>query len=36
MEVFGNYDTDFVPLNIPPYFIYKVFKNGTNGAEKSS
>lgn len=29
MEVFGNYDTDFVPLNIPPYFIYKVYnKNG--------
>lgn len=27
MEVFGNYDTDFVPLNIPPYFIYKVYKN---------
>lgn len=26
MEVFGNYDTDFVPLNIPPYFIYKVKK----------
>jgi len=25
MEVFGNYDTDFVPLNIPPYFIYKVY-----------
>lgn len=36
MEVFGNYDTDFVPLNIPPYFIYKVFNNGTNGAERSS
>lgn len=30
MEVFGNYETDFVPLNIPPYFIYKVFNNGTN------
>lgn len=28
MEVFGNYDTDFVPLNIPPYFVYKVIKNG--------
>src|SRR5690625_2174331 len=27
MEVFGNYETDFVPLNIPPYFIYKVFNN---------
>ncbi len=29
MEVFGNYETDFVPLNIPPYFVYKVFNNGT-------
>lgn len=28
MEVFGNYDTDFVPLNIPPYFVYKVINNG--------
>jgi len=28
MEVFGNYETDFVPLNIPPYFVYKVYKNG--------
>ncbi len=28
MEVFGNFDTDFEPLNIPPYFIYKVYKNG--------
>lgn len=27
MEVFGNYNTDFVPLNIPPYFIYKVYKS---------
>ncbi len=33
MEVFGNYDTDFVPLNIPPYFIYKVYKNGTASAD---
>lgn len=31
MEVFGNFDTDFVPLNIPPYFIYKVFNNGKEG-----
>ncbi len=28
MEVFGNFETDFEPLNIPPYFIYKVQKNG--------
>ena len=28
MDVFGNYETDFVPLNIPPYFVYKVYKNG--------
>ncbi|WP_234569019.1 class I SAM-dependent methyltransferase [Rhodohalobacter sp. 614A] len=27
MEVFGNYDTDFVALNIPPYFVYKVINN---------
>lgn len=30
MEVFGNYETDFVPLNIPPYFVYKVTKNGVD------
>jgi phospholipid N-methyltransferase len=28
MEVFGNFETDFEPLNIPPYFIYKIHKNG--------
>ncbi|NBB77647.1 MAG: hypothetical protein GVY02_09725 [Bacteroidetes bacterium] len=28
MEVFGNYKTDFVPLNIPPYLVYRVTKNG--------
>ena len=28
MEVFGNYETDFIPLNIPPYFVYKVINNG--------
>lgn len=28
MEVFGNYETDFVPLNIPPYFVYRVINNG--------
>ena len=33
MDVFGNYDTDFVPLNIPPYFIYKVYNNGSNGVD---
>lgn len=27
-EVFGNLETDFEPLNIPPYLIYKVKKNG--------
>lgn len=30
MEVFGNYETEFVALNIPPYFIYDVVKNGTH------
>lgn len=34
MEVFGNYKTDFEPLNIPPYFIYKVY-NHNNTAEAS-
>ncbi|MCC5914217.1 MAG: methyltransferase domain-containing protein [Balneolaceae bacterium] len=34
MEVFGNYETDFEPLNIPPYFIYKVY-NHSNTAEAS-
>ncbi len=34
MEVFGNYETDFVPLNIPPYFIYRVVNNGIdNGTQ---
>ena len=28
MEVFGNYETEFVPLNIPPYFVYRVQNNG--------
>ncbi len=27
MEVFGNFETDFIPLNLPPYFVYKVYKN---------
>jgi len=27
-EVFGNLETDFEPLNVPPYLIYKVVKNG--------
>jgi phospholipid N-methyltransferase len=27
-DVFGNLETDFEPLNIPPYLIYKVVKNG--------
>lgn len=31
MEVFGNYETEFEMLNIPPYFIYEVINNGTNG-----
>ena len=31
MEVFGNLETDFEPLNIPPYLIYKVVKNGYKG-----
>ena len=33
MEVFGNYETDFVPLNIPPYFVYKVLNNGVHKNE---
>jgi len=35
MEVFGNYDIEFEMLNIPPYLIYDVVKNG-NGAEASA
>ena len=27
-EIFGNLETDFEPLNVPPYLIYKVVKNG--------
>ncbi|MFU8812089.1 MAG: class I SAM-dependent methyltransferase [Balneolaceae bacterium] len=30
MDVFGNLETDFEPLNIPPYLIYKVYKNGVH------
>src|SRR5690625_3189501 len=33
MEVFGNYETDFVPLNIAPYFINEVFNNVTTTDE---
>ncbi len=29
MEVFGNFETDFEPLNIPPYFIYKVYNKAS-------
>jgi len=38
MEVFGNYDIEMEMLNIPPYLIYDVVKNGRgNGtAEKKA
>lgn len=29
LEVFGNLDTEFEILNLPPYLIYDVVKNGT-------
>lgn len=29
MEVFGNYDIEMEMLNIPPYLIYDVIKNGS-------
>ncbi len=29
MDVFGNFTTEFEILNIPPYFIYEVVKNGS-------
>ena len=36
MEVFGNYDIEMEMLNIPPYLIYDVVKNGmSNGNEKN-
>lgn len=36
MEVFGNYDIEMEMLNIPPYLIYDVVKNGmSNGKEKN-
>lgn len=28
MDVFGNFETEFEFLNIPPYFIYEVIKSG--------
>ncbi|CAN5425285.1 rRNA adenine N-6-methyltransferase family protein [soil metagenome] len=34
MEVFGNYDIEMEMLNIPPYLIYDVVKNGMGNAEK--
>lgn len=30
MEVFGNYDIEMEMLNIPPYLIYDVIKNGSS------
>ena len=33
MEIFGNYETEFEMLNIPPYFIYEVINNGTPTTE---
>ncbi len=34
MEVFGNYDIEMEMLNIPPYLIYDVVKNGVGNAEE--
>jgi len=34
MEVFGNYDVEMEMLNIPPYLIYDVVKNGTSSTEE--
>lgn len=34
MEVFGNYDIEMEMLNIPPYLIYDVVKNGVGKAEE--
>ncbi|HKL15362.1 MAG TPA: rRNA adenine N-6-methyltransferase family protein [Balneolaceae bacterium] len=37
MEVFGNYDIEMEMLNIPPYLIYDVVKNGSqNGHSPDS
>jgi len=32
LKVFGNFTTEFEMLNIPPYFIYEVVKNGHSTA----
>jgi len=34
MEVFGNYDIEMEMLNIPPYLIYDVVKNGVGSAKE--
>lgn len=34
MEVFGNYDIEMEMLNIPPYLIYDVVKNGIGKSEE--
>lgn len=36
MEVFGNYDIEMEMLNIPPYLIYDVVKNGVDVAEEKT
>jgi len=36
MEVFGNYDIEMEMLNIPPYLIYDVVKNGSTNGHKSN
>lgn len=36
MEVFGNYDIEMEMLNIPPYLIYDVVNNGSNGVQNGS
>ena len=35
MEVFGNYDIEMEMLNIPPYFIYDVVKNGSQNGHNT-
>ncbi len=35
MEVFGNYDIEMEMLNIPPYLIYDVVKNGSQNGHNS-
>lgn len=36
MEVFGNYDIEMEMLNIPPYLIYDVVKNGSSNGHTAT